>query len=122
MGSAVMEKKRTIDALTDKEKAKRIIKWIRYSDSKFRKRFSFLKYQNAIGFGITIGSAGGMIFLAGLYIAGLIPFWTCIIGNGILASFLHEMEHDLIHSIYFKESPRMQNFYFGWFGFFAQTR
>ncbi|EPG74398.1 stearoyl-CoA 9-desaturase [Leptospira fainei serovar Hurstbridge str. BUT 6] len=112
MVSVAIEKKSKIDALTDKEKAKRIIKWIRYSDSKFRKRFAFLKYQNAIGFGITIGSAAGMIFLAGLYIAGLIPFWACIIGNGILASFLHEMEHDLIHSIYFKESPRMQNFLF----------
>ncbi|TGJ99029.1 fatty acid desaturase [Leptospira langatensis] len=112
MGSLVLERRLSAERIPDKEKTKRIIKWIRYSDAKLRKKFSFLKYQNAIGFGITIGSAGGMILLGTLYVIGLIPFWACIIGNGILASFLHEMEHDLIHSIYFKESPKMQNFLF----------
>jgi hypothetical protein len=32
--------------------------------------------------------------------------------NGILASLLHEMEHDLIHSLYYKNSARVQNFMF----------
>ncbi|PJZ24061.1 fatty acid desaturase [Leptospira hartskeerlii] len=112
MSSFVLERKNISDRFTEKEKTKRIIKWIRRSDSKLRKRFSFLKYQNAIGFGITMGSAFGMILLGSLYVMDVIPFWACIIGNGILASFLHEMEHDLIHSIYFKENPKMQNFLF----------
>ncbi|PJZ67804.1 fatty acid desaturase [Leptospira wolffii] len=112
MASLTLERKTASERFSEKEKTKRIMKWIRKSDSRLRKKYTFLKHQNTIGFGITIGSAAGMILLGGLYIAGLIPFWACIIGNGILASFLHEMEHDLIHSIYFKESPRMQNFLF----------
>ncbi|TGK12524.1 fatty acid desaturase [Leptospira fletcheri] len=112
MAVAALQKNRPVDGFNDKEKAKRIIKWIRRTDSRVRRKLGFLKYQNEIGFGITIGSAFGMILLGGLYIAGLIPFWACIVGNGILASFLHEMEHDLIHSLYFKENPKMQNFLF----------
>ncbi|BDA77554.1 fatty acid desaturase [Leptospira kobayashii] len=110
MTSLVLERKTKM--FSEKEKTKRIMKWIRYSDSKLRKRFTFLRHQNAIGFGIVIGSASGMILLGSLYIAGLLPFWICIIGNAIFASFLHEMEHDLIHNIYFKENPKIQNFLF----------
>ncbi len=101
-----------INNLDERERTRRIQKWIRYGDLRLRRKYKFLRHQNAIGMAITLGSAAGMIATAGLYIAGMIPAWACIVVNAILASFLHEIEHDLIHSLYFKAGSRAQNFMF----------
>ncbi|EQA37403.1 stearoyl-CoA 9-desaturase [Leptospira inadai serovar Lyme str. 10] len=98
--------------LSDKERSKRIMKWIRFRDRQLRRRFPFLKNQDRLGMGITVGSAVGMLLFAGLYITGFIPAWTCILANGILASLLHEIEHDLIHNLYYKDNLKKQNFMF----------
>jgi fatty acid desaturase len=98
--------------LSAQEETRRIQKWIRYADTRLRRKYAFLQYQDALGLGITLGSAGGMLAMGGLYIAGLIPFWICIIANAIFASFLHEIEHDLIHNLYARTRPRVQNFMF----------
>ncbi|RHX88056.1 fatty acid desaturase [Leptospira stimsonii] len=105
--------KRFRAVLTDKERTKKIIEWIRYWDSKIRNHFPFLtKHQDTIGLGITLGSATLMILFAGLYIAGKVPFWLCIFSNAILASLLHEIEHDLIHNLYYKGNSIIQDFMF----------
>ena len=99
--------------LSDKDRGSKIIQWIRFGDRRLRRRHTWLnRFQDQIGLAITLGSAGGMIVMSGLYIADLVPAWATIVTNGILASFLHEMEHDLIHSLYYKNSQRMQNFLF----------
>lgn len=99
--------------LSDKERGSKIIQWIRFADKKIRRRNTWLtRFQDQIGLAITLGSAGGMIAMGALYVAELVPAWATIVVNGILASFLHEMEHDLIHSLYFKNSARVQNFMF----------
>ncbi|PJZ64707.1 fatty acid desaturase [Leptospira wolffii] len=98
--------------LSDREKSKRIMKWIRFRDKKLRKKFGFLRHQDTIGLGITLGSAAGMVLFGSLYIAGLIPAWVCIVANGVLASILHEVEHDLIHNLYYKDNLKLQNFMF----------
>jgi len=61
---------------------------------------------------LAMASAGGMVFCGVLYVEGLIPVWACIVTNAVLASFLHEIEHDLIHDLYFKEKKRVQNLLF----------
>ena len=102
-----------ITNLSDKERGSKIIQWIRFGDRKLRRRHTWLnRFQDQIGLAITLGSAGGMIAMAALYVADLVPAWATIVTNGILASFLHEMEHDLIHSLYYKNSQRVQNFMF----------
>jgi fatty acid desaturase len=104
---------RRIETLTDKDRGGRIIRWIRRTDRELRRRHSLVSnHQNVIGLTITLVSAGGMIASGIAYVLGYIPFWSCIVTNAILASFLHEMEHDLIHSLYFKNSQKMQNFMF----------
>ncbi|MBM9500882.1 fatty acid desaturase [Leptospira sp. 201903071] len=101
------------EILSEKERTVKIIRWIRFWDAKIRDRFPFLtRYQDGIGLGITLGSASMMILFAGLYIAGQIPFWLCIVSNAIFASFLHEIEHDLIHNLYYKGNSKIQNFMF----------
>ncbi len=51
----------------------------------------------------------GFIGTGFLYIQGLIPAWSCIVVNAIFASILHELEHDLIHNLYFNRQPVSQN-------------
>ena len=36
---------------------------------------------------------------------GLIPWWVCVPAVAIFASFIHELEHDLIHQMYFRSKP-----------------
>ncbi|PJZ68653.1 fatty acid desaturase [Leptospira perolatii] len=98
--------------LTEEEKTKRIIRWIRYADKRLRRKYRILQYQDSIGMCIALGSAFGMILLGTSYILGWISAWICIFGNAIFASLLHEMEHDLIHNLYYKKSPKIQNFLF----------
>lgn len=101
------------EVLSEKERTQKIIRWIRFRDSKIRTRFPFFtKHQDTIGLGITLCSSSLMIVFAGLYITGLIPFWLCILSNAIFASFLHEIEHDLIHNLYYKGNSKIQNFMF----------
>lgn len=96
----------------ERRKKIQIMKTIRREDRELRKKYKFLQYQDYIGLGITVFSAIGMIGMAILYLKGIVPFWVTIIANAILASFLHEIEHDTIHNLYFKDSKKMQDFLF----------
>ncbi|AYV55701.1 fatty acid desaturase [Leptospira kmetyi] len=113
MNSQVKTRTKPYETFSEKEKTKRIIQWIRFWDNRIRFKFPFLtRHQDTIGLSITIGSASGMILFASLYLIGAIPFWVCIVSNAILASFLHEIEHDLIHNLYHKGNAKIQNFMF----------
>ncbi|TGM10152.1 fatty acid desaturase [Leptospira barantonii] len=113
MNSQMKTQTKPYEVFSEKEKTKRIIQWIRFWDNRIRFKFPFLtRNQDTIGLSITIGSASGMILFASLYLTGLIPFWLCILSNAILASFLHEIEHDLIHNLYHKGNAKIQNFMF----------
>lgn len=90
--------------LSAQERVNRISRSIRMADRYLRRRFPILHHQNLIGFSIWIGSIAGMITMGVLYYFGIAPAWLVIVTNAILASFLHELEHDLIHSLYFKET------------------
>jgi fatty acid desaturase len=46
-----------------------------------------------------------MVGLGALYFVGALPAWACILGNAFFASILHEIEHDLIHYLYFRSRP-----------------
>jgi fatty acid desaturase len=41
------------------------------------------------------------------------PAWMCFILNAFCTSFLHELEHDLIHQLYFRTKPIVQNVFMG---------
>lgn len=44
-----------------------------------------------------------------LYIQSVIPWWLCLMINAICLSVLREIEHDLIHNLYFRAQPIVQN-------------
>jgi len=82
----------------------RISRSIRMADRYLRRHFPILNHQDFLGLTIWVASIAGMIGMATLYYYQIAPAWSVIVVNGILASFLHELEHDLIHSLYFKET------------------
>ena len=86
------------------ERVNRIGRSIRMSDRYLRRHHGILNHQDFLGFSIWLGSIAGMIGMAVLYYFNIAPAWSVIVVNAILASFLHELEHDLIHSLYFRET------------------
>jgi fatty acid desaturase len=65
--------------------------------------------QDAVGMLFFITSIVGVLADAGLYVAGLIPWWLCVPTTAFWLSILHELEHDLIHWMYFRNRKRVHN-------------
>lgn len=94
---------------------KRICQEIKDAESDLRKRYSLLKYQDALG------SSVFLISLAGIYLFSLYYFhhrgsfshaFLSMVGIAFCVSFLHELEHDLIHNLYWKKFPIIQDVMF----------
>jgi len=83
---------------------------IQASEERTRKRHGWLAYQDAIGFVLQVGAVASMVACAWAYIDGSLPAWLTVLLVALLASITHEMEHDLIHHLYFKGRPAVQNF------------
>ena len=91
------------------ERARRIRKWIRRGEKRLVARYAVLRHQDGIGAVLCLLSASGMLVSAGFYWLNVIPWYLCLFVNAFLASILHEIEHDLIHVLYFKARPRVAN-------------
>ncbi|MBD8452725.1 fatty acid desaturase [Serratia rubidaea] len=89
------------------ERVKYIRKNIIAAGSDIKQRFPVLKYQNAIGLGILLFALFSMVVVSTLYLNQQIPWWLCLILNALCLSLAHEIEHDLIHSLYFKKNRFM---------------
>lgn len=61
-----------------------------------------VRHQDAIGLTIFIVAVLGVVLDAVLYIQGVIPWWLVIPMTAFWLSILHELEHDLIHWMYFR--------------------
>ncbi|MDX1917631.1 MAG: fatty acid desaturase [Candidatus Caenarcaniphilales bacterium] len=95
--------------LSDRDKMQRISAMIRFAEQKLKRQFPFLSRQNLIGALVFLSAIAGMIFNGYLYYKEVIPAWLCVVGNAVWASLLHELEHDLIHQLYFRTRPLVQN-------------
>ncbi|UJD80695.1 fatty acid desaturase [Serratia rubidaea] len=89
------------------ERVKYIRKNIIAAGSDIKQRFPVLKYQNAIGLGILLFALFSMVVVSALYLNQQIPWWLCLLLNALCLSLAHEIEHDLIHSLYFKKNRFM---------------
>lgn len=95
----------TYGPLTDAQKTERIKQVVMAAGEDLRARYPILRHQDAIGAGIMAVSLLGMIGSGALYVQGVIPWWVCVPVTAIFASFIHELEHDLIHLMYFRHKP-----------------
>ena len=91
--------------MSDAQKADHIRTVVLKAGDDLRARHPWLKHQDAIGASIMAVSLLGMIASGWLYIEGAIPWWLCVPVTAIFASFIHELEHDLIHQMYFRATP-----------------
>ncbi|NQZ24581.1 MAG: fatty acid desaturase [Colwellia sp.] len=92
-----------------KQSIQRIVSGINLEEVRLKDRYPFLHNQNLIGFTIMLFAVCGMLGSALLYSYGIIPAWLCIILAGFFASISHELEHDLIHKLYFRDNTFMHN-------------
>lgn len=82
---------------------------IRGAERNLIRNHPWLAWNDCWGMTICLLSAGGMLALTWAFMQGLLPWWVCLLGNAFLASLLHEIEHDLIHYLYFKDRPWIAN-------------
>ncbi|MDP3848712.1 MAG: fatty acid desaturase [Pseudomonas sp.] len=81
--------------------------------AELRQRFPILNHQDALGAGILAFALAGMFASAALYINGQLAWWACLLLNAFFASLTHELEHDLIHSMYFRKQRVLHNLMLG---------
>jgi fatty acid desaturase len=85
----------------DRQRIARINAGVRHAGAELRERLPWLRHQDALG-ALALGvAAAGMAGMGALYVAGVLPGWACVVGAAFFASIAHEVEHDLIHSLYF---------------------
>ena len=91
--------------MTDQQRIQKVRTVVTQAGEELRERHPILKHQNFIGASILVFALSGMLGCAALYAYGFLPAWACIPLIAIFASFTHELEHDLIHYMYFKKKP-----------------
>jgi len=78
-----------------------------------RQRHPILRHQDTISAGILAFSLLGMLASGWLYLQGTWPAWLTIVATAMFASLTHELEHDLIHKMYFRKTPWAHNLMMG---------
>lgn len=100
----MLEAEHSLNSLSTQQQIRLITQAVRHEEQRLRTRFAILKYQNGIGLFILLFALAGMLTSGYLYYLGSIPAWVCIIAAALFASLSHEIEHDLIHRLYFREN------------------
>jgi fatty acid desaturase len=95
--------------LSEAERDRRVRRWIREGEARLVTRHPALAHRDALGALFFLASIAGMVGLGWLYAAGAAPAAVVVLGNAFLASILHEIEHDLIHFLYFRTRPLAHN-------------
>lgn len=90
---------------SDAQKADHIRAVVLQAGVDLRARHTWLRHQDAIGATILTVSLLGMLASGWAYVQGMIPWWLCVPITAVFASFIHELEHDLIHQMYFRSKP-----------------
>ncbi|KAM3571210.1 hypothetical protein VYU27_006758 [Nannochloropsis oceanica] len=84
---------------------------IRAEDKRLRSQYFLLReeWQDTVGAAIFLTAACTWALLSYAWYIGALSTPFLIIGNALAISLLHEMEHDLIHDLYFKKNKAVQN-------------
>ena len=102
--------------MTDTQKVQLIRATVTAAGEQARLRHPWLRHQDAIALTIQLASIAGMLLCAWAYLEGLVPWWAITLPVALFASLTHEIEHDLIHQLYFKNRPWVQDvlLFLGW--------
>jgi fatty acid desaturase len=68
-------------------------------------QYPILKHQDTLGFLCLFGSCAAIVSAVLAYAHHMLPAWLTVVTIAFFMSILHELEHDLIHRLYFKTRP-----------------
>jgi hypothetical protein len=91
-----------VDDLDDTARTRIIRREIQQLGDWARERHRWLAHQDAIGAGLLLVSAAAILANAVLYGSGRLSAWLVVPLSAFFMSILHELEHDLIHRLYFR--------------------
>lgn len=98
------------DSVPPQDAARIIRREIQALGDRVRIEHPWLAHQDALGTAVFLVSIAAILAMATLYAYGLVPAYVVIPVSAFFMSLLHELEHDLIHRLYWKSSPRMHAF------------
>ena len=90
---------------SDRARIARINGAIRNAARDLRARHRFLGNQDSIGASLLLASALGAASVAGAYGHHWLSGWVAVLAIAFFVSIAHEIEHDLIHQLYFRKRP-----------------
>jgi fatty acid desaturase len=99
--------------MDDAGRIKAITLTIKAADRSWRETLPFLKHQDALGVLFLMGTFCICIVAAVAFAYGLLPWWSVIAINAICLSLVRELEHDLVHNLYFRTRLGIQNLMMG---------
>ena len=105
------------DSVTTRPRVRAIVRAIRDEERRLRAKHRWLAHQDALGLAVFLISLLAMAGLTWGYLAAGLAWWIVVPALALPISLLHELEHDLIHDLYFKNSRRVQDalfFVIGW--------
>jgi fatty acid desaturase len=88
----------------DRERIARINGAVRAASRDVRARHPFLRHQDAIGLILLLLGVGAAAAAGAAYLVGVLPASATIVLVALGASIAHEIEHDLIHLMYFRKN------------------
>ncbi|MGI8489572.1 fatty acid desaturase [Pectobacterium sp. S5] len=88
----------------DSAKSKQIRKVIINYSKELRNKYPILNHQDLLGFSALTAITVVMVLSSLFYFYGYLPWWVCLIVNTLCISVAHEIEHDLIHNLYFRKN------------------
>lgn len=88
--------------LTHQQQSSQIRKEITQAYQQLKEKYPVLKHQDFWGMLIFLFSCSLVAINSYLWWVGIFPAWAMILINAFFFGILHEMEHDLIHWMYFK--------------------
>jgi fatty acid desaturase len=86
----------------DRARTKVITTAIRARSQELRREHPVLRHQDALGVTAFAVAVLGFAGSGALYLTGVLPWYVTLLVSAAFAAIGHEVEHDLIHALYFR--------------------
>ena len=86
----------------DRARTKVITSAIRQRSQELRRDHPVLRHQDALGLTAFSVALLGFVGSGALYLTGVLPWYVTVLVSAAFAAIGHEVEHDLIHALYFR--------------------
>jgi len=102
-----------VHGLQTRDRIRAVNRAILGEEKRLRALHPWLKHQDLLGLGCFFGALVVITGVRELYLRDMLTWWLAVPLIALPLSILHELEHDLIHNLYFKQRRWMQNLMMG---------